>query len=504
VHAEQGTLGDRVIRGAAWIGSGRLGVRLIGVISTLILARLLTPEDFGLVAVAMAFVGMLSQMSAFGFNEALIRFQEPTTEDYATAWTLNAARGVAVSLLLLGLAGPIASFYGDERVAPVLAVVAVIPLVNGFENVRFIDFEKKMNFRPLSAVMVGVKLLSFITAVTIAIITRSYWALIAGTVMAACVRLIVTYWLVPYRPWLTLSSWRKLMDFSGWLVGANFLQAINLRADEAILQKIMAAHAVGVFYIAKDLVRTPMREVVAPVRRALFPGLSELSPDSAAFRRAYFATVSGLFMVVAPIGLGIAVVADEAVPLLLGEQWLDAIIPMQIFGAQMAIGVLGQAAISCAMASGNTRMWFDRNVILVPIRLGLFIPGAIYGGINGAVAALFVAGMISTYLNLAMANRVIGSSILDHLKPCWRTFVSGGVLVGAVALVDWSIADAERMRVAHAGLQLGTQVLVGAVVYPVCHVGLWWSAGRPAGPEARILELGSRSRLGKFAGRLAG
>ncbi len=386
---EQGSLGDRVVRGAAWIGSGRLGVRLIGVVSTLILARLLTPEDFGLVAVAMAFVGLLSQMSAFGFNEALIRFQDPAPEDYATAWTLNLARGVLVCLLLLGLSGPIAAFYGDPRIGTVLAVVAVIPLVNGFENVRFIDFEKDMNFRPLSGVMIAVKILSFATTITIAVITRSYWALIVGAVAGQVFRLAFTYWLVPYRPWLTLASWRKLMGFSGWLMGGNFLQAINMRSDEMILQKILATHAVGVFYIAKDLVRTPMHEVIAPVRRALFPGLSQLSPESPGFSRAYFGTVSGLFMIVAPIGLGIALVADKAVPLFLGEGWSDAVIPMQIFGVHMAIGVLGQAAISGVMASGNTRMWFNRNMIITPIRFGLFITGAIYGGLNGAVGGLF-------------------------------------------------------------------------------------------------------------------
>ena len=496
MQGEKRGLGEQVMSGAAWVGAGRLGVRLISIVSTLILVRLLAPEDFGLVAVAMAFVGVLSQMSDFGFNAALIRFQDATREDYATAWTLNVARSVLVSGLLFALSGPIAAFYGDQRLEALIAVVAVIPLVSGFTNVRLIDFEKGMDFRPLSALMVVVKLVAFATTITVALLTRSYWALIAGTIVAQVVRLGLTYWLVPFRPWPTLASWRRLLGFSGWLLGANFLQALNMRADEAVLQKLVATQGVGIFFVAKDLVRTPMQEVIAPVRRALFPGLSRLSPGEPGFHRAYFGTVAGLFMIVAPMGLGVALVADEAVPLLLGAAWSEAVVPMQIFGLQMAITVLGQAAIAGAMASGNTRMWFNRNLVITPIRFGLLIAGALYGGVNGAVAALFVAGMISTGLNIAMANRVVGSSHWDHVRPCWRTWSAAALLVCTLGGADLMLPAASTLGLLELGVRLTVQVVLGAAVYTLAHLGLWLAAGRPHGPEARLLELLARRRPG--------
>ncbi len=488
--SEKRSLGDKVLVGATWIGAGRVAVRGIAVVSTLILARLLAPEDFGLVAVAMAVIALLSHMSDFGFNQALIRFQDASRADYDTAWTLNFIRGLLMSAFVVALALPLSHFYEEPRLANIMLALAIIPLVSGCENVRFIDLEKDMKFHPIAFVMIGAKVISFIATVTVAVITRSYWALIVGAIVSECVRLAAPYWFVPYRPRLTFRKWRRLMSFSGWLLGANFLQALSMRMDEPILQKVIATQAVGIFYVSKDLVLTPMREIATPVRRALFPGLSQLSTDSPMFANMYFSVVGGLFMIVAPIGVGITLVASDAVPLLLGSQWRDAVMPMQVFGVYIAVAVIGQTALSTVMASGWTRLWFNRTAIMLPIQFGIFIPAAMNWGLKGAVIGLFLAGLVRTYLDIAMANRVIGSSLIDHLKPCRRTAVALLVMVLVVLGIAASIPPRQEFGASwYVAGALLCKATLGAATYGIAHWILWNLAGCPDGPESRLLSL---------------
>lgn len=476
--------------------SARMAVRLIGTISTLFLARLLTPADFGLVAVAMSVVGLCQASTEFGFDLALIRDSNACEADYATAWTADLLRGALLAALLLLLAHPLSAFLNDARLSALLSALSVIPVLEGLYNPRFVDFDKRMQFRPFFILMVAVKVTGFMVTVGLAIAWRSYWALIAGSIISNVARLLLSYVLIPYRPRFTLSSWRKLMGFSGWLAGAQLLGAMGTRLDNVILKKLLTAHGVGIFSVSRDLTSMAFQEITLPLRRVLFPALSRLTSASDAFRHAYFVGVSALFMILAPIGLGLALVARDAVPILLGGQWQEAVYPIQWFSLMAGFWAITAMAQSAAMSANQTRMIFRRNLVYFPIRITIFILGAEYYGLLGAVVSSLIADIFLGILNLTMMNRILGTTILQHVRAFERSLGALLAMTLCVVTVQWLIPAGTGL-ITH-GFRLAAATGVGVLVYPAVHLLLWRASGRPIGAEQRIIDLLARWRSNKF------
>lgn len=483
-----------VLGGTAWVVSARMTVRVVGTVSTIILARLLTPEDFGLVAVAMAVVGLLQAATEFGFNAALIRDQQASDDDYATAWTVDLLRGVLLALLLLVLAHPLADFLNDPRLAVLLSVLAVVPLLGGLYNPHFIDFDKRMNFRPFFILMLSVKVVGFVATVGLALVWRSYWVLIVGSLVSNVARTVLSFALMPYRPRFSLAGWRRLMAFSGWLAGSQFLGAIGTRMDNLILGKLLAAHGVGIFSVSRDLTAMAFQEITMPLRKVLFPAFSRMDSASDEFRQAYFIALSGLFMILAPIGVGLVLTAGDAVPVLLGGQWHEAVRPMQWFSLTAVFWVIATMAQTAAMSANRTRMIFYRNLFGFPVRLTLFILGGYYYGLLGAVIGGIASAALMAVLNLNMVARILGVTFVQHVRACRRSLGALAAMTVCVAAAQWAMPAGTDL--ASHSARLAVAVAAGAVVYPAVQLILWRAAGRPDGAEARIVKSVVRWRRG--------
>ena len=177
---EQQAVNRSMAKGAAWMVSMRLAIRFIGMISTIILARLLVPADFGLVAMATMIYGFIETMSQFGFDVVLIQKQDADREYYDTAWTLSIIRGLVTALILFAGAGFAADFFGDQRLVHIIYVLCFVASISNFANIGIVDFRKDMHFGKDFQYLVGVKLCSFIVTLVLAFTLRTYWALVIG------------------------------------------------------------------------------------------------------------------------------------------------------------------------------------------------------------------------------------------------------------------------------------------------------------------------------------
>src|SRR5438132_11910652 len=216
-------------RGAAWMVLFRLFDRSIGVISTTILARLLVPADFGLVAMAMSVIAIVELATSFSFEIALIQSPDPQREHFDTAWTLNVLVAIGGAIVTALAAYPTASFYGDPRLAPVMFAIGGAWFIMGFENIGTVNFRREMNFSTEFKWMASKRVISFIVTLTAAWIFRSYWALVIGTATGRIAGVTLSYVMHPYRPRLTLSRTRELFSFSGWMLANNIIGVIFSR-----------------------------------------------------------------------------------------------------------------------------------------------------------------------------------------------------------------------------------------------------------------------------------
>lgn len=485
IGTDEGERRRGVFQGAVWVALSRLIVRSLGLVSTLVLARLLTPEDFGLVAIAMSVVAMLRAFSEFGFNEALIHYKEPTDADYATAWTLNGLRGVALALILLGAAYPVSVSLGEPALLHVFPFIALAPIFEGLQNPRIISFEKSLKFDVLFRLMVASKVAGVVVAIAGALMWQSYWALLAGLVVTAFTRTALSFLVVRGSARPAISSFRKLFRFSGWLSGAEMLNALGIRMNPILLALFVPTSTVGVFHMARELHWTMFNEVSAPLRRVLFPALSRHEIGSPAFDSLYRQALCGLLMVAGPVSLGFALVVSDFVPLVLGAQWDEVVKPIQWVSPALVLSVLGQPAQAAAMSAGRTRLLFYRNCIGVPVRLVLFVSGAALHGLDGAVIGLVAGMLVNTGMNVYIGKAVTGIGLVRHLLMPYRSWLALGAMSAAVlAVAGVPFGEGE---VAHF-LRLCTKVGVGGLTFVGAHLWLWALAGRPEGPERTLLD----------------
>src|SRR6185437_4494802 len=224
-------LNRQMAAGAAWMIFLRLAIRGLGFISVVILARLLTPADFGLIALATVIIAALELMSAFSFDVALIQKQGQSRAHYDTAWTITIIFSAITGLILVALAYPAARFYGDPRLQPIMYVLAAGTVVEGFQNIGVVAFRKEMDFSREFGFQISKKIFSFVVTVPLAFWLRNYWALVAGIVAGKAAGTIVSYMAHPYRARWSTAAWAELFHFSRWLFLNNFLGFLRARAS---------------------------------------------------------------------------------------------------------------------------------------------------------------------------------------------------------------------------------------------------------------------------------
>lgn len=475
----------RVARGAGWIVGGRAATGLLGFVNTIILARLLAPDDFGIVAIGLTAMQILTNLSDIGVSQAVIRFRDASRDDLDTLFTLSAIRGLLIALLLAAAAPAAASFYGDLRAGWVFVGVAAFPLLTGFVNPKFYEFERLLDYSKDFLASLLNKIAGVIVSIAVAVAFRSYWAIVLGLAMNGLVQLVLSYAMRPYRPRFSLASLRRILGFSGWLTGVGLMGALNNKLDPLILARAIGIGGAGHYFMGLQLAELPTRELAFPAARAIFPGLSELQGDRARARLAFLAGVEAMAAAAMPAAIGFALVARDLVPFLLGDKWAAAVPVIEIITPIMGVQMPLIATQYYAMALGETRRVFWREAAFFLIRTPVFVWASFAFGLIGAASAVAVCGLAHIALNLALYRRVSGGRATDPVRRARRSIVA----VAVMALTLLALRAAGVGEAATPVLKVAGEVLLGAGVYFAAHFALWRGEGAPDGVERLVLSL---------------
>ncbi|MEE4207222.1 MAG: lipopolysaccharide biosynthesis protein [Erythrobacter sp.] len=480
------------MKGASWMAGARVLTNLIGFASTIILARLLVPDDFGIVAIAEAIALIVTSVTELSLANALIQHKSPGRDHYDSAFTLNALRSALLALVILAIAFPASGIYGDERLVPVLGVIALATVVGGLENPRLVALRRQLIFRQDFLLPFVAKLAGFVVAVGIAVAFRSYWALVLGSLASQAVRVALSYAVIPYLPRARLNRWRELLSFSGWLTLSRGVRTLNLRSDPIALGFFVGAAGLGNYALGSRLAYLPVFEALSPLRQILFPAFSRMNTDPARLRSAYLRAQRLLLFCGIPIAVGFAAVAEPAIVLLIGEKWRPIVPIIEVLALVSILGLL-ESSEPLAMALGRTKDIASRDVRVALIRLPFLALGLIVGistplgPIMGVVYARGAALAINLWLNAALVRDLSGIGIARQFRPALRPLLAAGAMAGAVlaATAGWAPVEGG----AEPFLILAGAVLLGAVIYVLAAGLLWLAWGRPEGAEREVLDL---------------
>jgi O-antigen/teichoic acid export membrane protein len=478
-------LGHRVAKGALWMVAMRFAIRGIGLASTIIIARLLKPEDFGLVALASAMVGAVEVFGAWNFDVALVREADARRDHYNTVWTLSITRGALIALMLVGLAAPAASFFGDQRIASIVYAYALGTLIEGFQNVGVVDFRKNLNFHQDFIFQVLGRVAMFVATVTLAILWRNYWALVFGVVVGRLVALALSYAMNRFRPQLSLKEWRGLFGFSKWLLFNNILTFFSSKLDTFAVGRIAGTHALGLYEIGYEIANLPTGELVFPIQRALLPGYAKLAGRPVELAQSYLGGLSVILLLAVPTAVGIALVAKPIVDVFLGARWAEVVPLLQILAipATLRLGVANAGAVLLALGRAKLITLLDgigTPLILAPC----IVIGTLAGGASGAAWGLALSYLIRMTITVAVMLRIFSIPVSRFVGAIWRTLAATGVMGAAVAFLSlwWEGAGLTAEFAKLLALSLS-----GAAIYVGVALIFWRLSGCPEGPESDAL-----------------
>jgi len=494
------SLGARVAKSTAWIVSARFVMRAIGFINTIIVARLLVPEDFGLIAVAVTAMQMVHGFSNLGISQAVVKFRDMSRADIDTLFTISLIRSLIVALIVALGGFAAAAFYDDARFVGVFAAIALVPLFRGLVNPRFFEFEREMDFSREFYANLFDKLVAVTVSITAALLFRSYWALILGLISGAAVQLCASYIFRPYRPGLSLSAWRRMLGLSGWIAGASIVITLNNKMENFILGRVIGIPATGVYYLGGQLANLITADIAEPIARAIYPGLSETQNNAERMRQVFLAGTGALAAIALPLAFGMALVAPDFVRLVLGEKWLGAIPVLQIITPALGLQAFVLTMHYYGVAADKVRLIFIRETGFLLLKIPVFIWAAVTYGFMGAVWAGAGLSILYMVFQLWLYARISGKSMVQPLFAARRSII-------AVALMSlWFLAIKPPFLGDWIGnlplvIRLVLDIAFGAIVYVGALFLLWRAEGAPAGIEAQVMGI-ARPVFEKIRGRV--
>lgn len=475
-----------MLRGSAWMIGLRWAMRLTGVVSTIALARLLSPDDFGVVAIAMIVVGLFETLSDTGQGAAIIRHRNPTHEHYDTAWTIYVVVGLVLGAAIFLVAPLTNVYFHDERAVFVMQCLSLRAVLSGFENIGVLDFKRELQFASVFGYTFYAKIISFAVTVSLAFLLRNYWALVAGMVCSQLARTVLSYTMHPYRPRFSLTRLSEIYSFSIWVFIRSMGSYLQTQVDAIAVGGATGTISMGRYTVAKDLGSSPTDEIVTPMVTVLFPVMAKYQHDPLQLRELYLRMLGWSWIIGLSTGVGTSLVAPEVVPLVLGPKWLSITPLLGWLALEAGIAATSMAAYTVLDVRGlphvGARLQWLRLVIL---GLAMFPVAYLTGDLLMLVIARLAVTVLLTPAVLVVAARSIRVGLREHMSAMWRASAAVAVMAGAVLALNQFLDISGPVR-------LALDVFAGAAIYVVSLVLLWKASGRPVSAEQDLVALLAR------------
>lgn len=466
--------------------AGKIVGRILDLVTLVVLSRLLTPAEFGLVALATTVITISEALTTLPLAQAMLDVENPRRDVYDTAFTLTFIRGVALALVLCLLALFFAHLYHEPRLAPLILALSLAPILRGLASPRMTIFLREMDFRFEIGIETFGKVCAFAVSTAIAFSTHSYWAIASATISTPLVVNLFSYIFAPYVPRFTLSEWPLFRNVIGWNTLAQFFSALNWQIDRLLLGYTASQADLGRYSVASNMSGIPIQAVVVPLANPLLVAYTRRSDKGGGKMAATYLKASNAVLAIsAPVLLGQALLAVPALRLILGPSWKEAAILLQWFALIniITLPVSHLAGLSLSLRKLQMYAWrtFGEFAIATPI---LFL-GNIYYGIPGIIVARGISMFIVLAIGMEAVRRLTTCSLLSQILALRRTVGALVMLAGVVLLLRPFISD-DNLFVLF--LELVLVSFAGASAYVVSLYVFWQLEGQPDGIEKVALE----------------
>lgn len=482
------TMRNRVIGGFGWVGFSQIAMQITRVIVALVVARLLTPEDYGLAALTLVFASLVLVFSDLALGAALVQRKTLTEDDRSTAFWITVSCGALFTVLGIALSGPIAGLYQQPDTQPLFAVLSLSFLVTALGATQQSLMLRDMAFRRLEVLTVVGALAGAPVAIGLAAAGTGAWAIIGQQLAVALVTTVLMWHGSSWRPAYRFSgaSLRDMWSFSGYVVGHRLLFYAHSNADRFIIGRFIGPAALGAYAIAYNVMLQPAARIGGPLQRILAPAFSRMQDEPERIAAAWARVVRMIAAVSVPALGGLMVVAHEFVAVALGEKWAPAAPIIQILAWVGILTALQSINMDVLMARNRTSLMFRFSIMFVPVHIAAFAIGSHWGVIGVAAAYAISSTLVEPWLTV-LAARVLGVSPMIFVRAVSGVFQASAVMVAVLLVARIAMLGADLP----AGARLLALIVLGLLVYvPMCA----WRAPEVARDARALLERVRRPR----------
>lgn len=461
--AERGkgqALDHALIKGVAWTGAATWIAQALTWLSTLVVVRLLTPDDYGLVALAGVYLGLITLISEFGIGTAVITLRDLTRRQIAELNTVAMAFALAAMLVSFAAGGVVADFFESPRLDQLISVMSFALILAAYGSIPNGLLQKELEFRFLAQAQIIQSVTSAVTTLVLALLGAGYWALALGPAAGQLVfTLIVAFKSPAGYAWPSRTSLGSALEFSRQVITERMAWYGYTAADKLVIGRWIGEVSTGLYAVASTFGMLAVEKVTVLMLRVAPAVFSAVQHDAAALRRYLLSMTEAVAVVTFPLSIGLALVAEDLVPIMMGEQWIDAIVPMQLLAIYAAFQSVAPLLNRVLAVIGETRFNMHlamATLVLLPI--GFVI--ATRWGLSGVASAWLLVPVIQAPVYFRLHRR-IGLSFFEYLRSLWPALSSSAVMAGAILLLHaWPEFDGFSR-----GLSLVLTIGTGGLVY---------------------------------------
>jgi PST family polysaccharide transporter len=454
-------LDSKIRAGVAWSGLAQMGAQLVALVVSVILTRLLSPQDFGLLGMVLVFTNFASVFADMGFGVALVQKLDVTQHHKNAVFWISIVIGAVLTLIMAAAAPYIASFYNVPEVQPLAVAISLIFFINAFATVKVALLQKAMDFRKIAAAQLTSTVISGFVALYLAFSGFGVWSLVAMYIASAIVNVAVLWTITPWRPDLSL-QWHALKDLTKFtlnLLGFSVFNYWTRNGDNLLVGRFVGSAALGIYARSYQILLLPVSQVSGVITNVMFPAFSAIQKDVERVKDMYLKSISIISLVTFPLTLGLLAVSQSFVLALFGDKWAEMIPILQVFCLLGLIQSIGTTVGWIYQSQGRTDIMFRWGLVSGSIFIISFIVGLRWGALGVAVAYT-VANFLLWYPSLLIPARLIDLHVVTMLRRLAPTFCGAATMAFAVWVLGlilpsgWSYAT-----------HLALQVTIGAIVY---------------------------------------
>jgi lipopolysaccharide exporter len=457
--------------------------RVMGLVRTAIIARILVPDDLGVFGIALLAQSVIEIFSMFGLTSALVRRPGDVDPYLDSAWIISFLRGFVVAGIMVAVAPLVAAFFREPAATDLIRILAITSVFAGFGNPAMVRLRRRLQFGRVFLVSIVPSVVDVTVSLVIAVLYRSPVALILGIVAKAATSLLVGYVAVPYRPRLHF-DWRharELMSYGKWITGSTILRFLYGQGDDIVVGRLLGPASLGIYQIGYRYSNLPTTEITNVLQMVALPAYALVQGDAKKLRRAFSEALGSTALASIALAGYIWIIAPDFVKLVLGPKWMDVTTVMRVLAIWGALESLGEIPIALFEAVGRPQLATRRLLVKAVLLAALIYPLLRWWGLQGVCVAVLASTVPALAWSLTDGARIVGVKAGEIASSLGVPFVAAGLAMGAAVGLGYALPTGSIWSL------LALTALCGAVYVAVALVA------RVAGYTA-LTQLGRRLR----------